>query len=152
MVVVKDSSANKGGVITSSYEILAGMVVDDREFASIKDRYVGDVVARLRDLADAEARALVSAWRRRGGGQRLSELSKAFSEEIVRLSALFEPVVDEMLEERGFKDRWLTEVREHCAGVLADRFGDRLPVWCRALTWWRSSPSAWPRACSIKKA
>ncbi|MEY2794903.1 MAG: hypothetical protein RIR10_619, partial [Planctomycetota bacterium] len=38
--IIKDSSANKCGVICSSYEISACMVLTDEEFLSIKDTYV----------------------------------------------------------------------------------------------------------------
>ena len=40
LVVIKDSSANKGGVICSSYEVLAGLVLSDEEFIADKPRYV----------------------------------------------------------------------------------------------------------------
>merc|ERR1719482_2628867 len=55
VVIVKDSSANKCGVITSSYEICSSMLLDESEFLEIKDELVEDVLARLRELARMEA-------------------------------------------------------------------------------------------------
>ena len=40
VVIVKDSSANKCGVITSSYEIMASMMLSAEEFMGIKDELV----------------------------------------------------------------------------------------------------------------
>ena len=126
VLVVKDSSANKGGVITSSYEILAGLVVSDEEFTAIKDDYVEQVVARLRQLADLEATALITAWHRRRGKSRLADLSRQFSEEIVRLSGLFEPHVALLLTDDRLNGYWRRELQRHCPQVLVDRFGKRL--------------------------
>jgi len=58
VVIVKDSSANKCGVITSSYEILASMLVSPEEFLEIKSDLVPDVLAQLKRLARVEAEML----------------------------------------------------------------------------------------------
>ncbi|MFM7808915.1 MAG: amino acid dehydrogenase, partial [Planctomycetota bacterium] len=60
-VIIKDSSANKCGVICSSYEISACMVLTDDEFLSIKDTYVAQVLERLRELARVEGEFLMRA-------------------------------------------------------------------------------------------
>ncbi|MSR40477.1 MAG: hypothetical protein EXS10_01030 [Phycisphaerales bacterium] len=57
--IIKDSSANKCGVICSSYEISACMILSDDEFLSIKDVYVAQVIERLRELARVEAEFLM---------------------------------------------------------------------------------------------
>ncbi len=56
--IVKDSSANKCGVICSSFEILASMMLTEDEFLERKERFVGEVIERLRGLARAEAELL----------------------------------------------------------------------------------------------
>jgi glutamate dehydrogenase len=43
VIIIKESSANKGGVITSSYEILAGMLLNEAEFLSIRDLFISQV-------------------------------------------------------------------------------------------------------------
>jgi len=55
IVIVKDSSANKGGVITSSYEICAAMLLSDDEFYKNKEQIVGEVLEKLRGFAKREA-------------------------------------------------------------------------------------------------
>ncbi len=58
VIVVQDSSAIKCGVITSSYEILAGMLLAESEFIEIKDAYVTQVLDRLRLFARLEGELL----------------------------------------------------------------------------------------------
>ena len=67
VLIVKDSSANKCGVITSSFEICACMVLDEQEFLRIKPVFVEQVLGRLRDLARVEAVLLMQEGRRRTG-------------------------------------------------------------------------------------
>lgn len=56
--VVKDSSANKGGVISSSFEILSAHILDRAEFEELKPRLVQEIVDRIRALARLEANLL----------------------------------------------------------------------------------------------
>lgn len=58
VVIVKDSSANKCGVITSSYEICAAMLLSEDEFFENKSAIVDEVLAKLRDAAKMEATLL----------------------------------------------------------------------------------------------
>ncbi len=58
VAIVKDSSANKGGVITSSYEICAAMLLSEEEFFSNKETIVEEVLAKLRGFAKLEAELL----------------------------------------------------------------------------------------------
>ena len=55
VVIVKDSSANKCGVITSSYEILSGLLLDKNEFAAIHPEQVAEIMDRLAFCARREA-------------------------------------------------------------------------------------------------
>merc|ERR1712157_176604 len=58
VMIVKDSSANKGGVITSSFEICAAMLASEEEFFENKEAIVAEVLAKLRGLAKSEAELL----------------------------------------------------------------------------------------------
>ncbi|KAK3286663.1 hypothetical protein CYMTET_5789 [Cymbomonas tetramitiformis] len=62
VVVVKDSSANKCGVITSSYEVLAAMMVPKDAFLEHKVSIVEDVLSQLRRLAAVEAKLLFNEF------------------------------------------------------------------------------------------
>ena len=57
--IIKDSSANKCGVICSSYEIIACMLLSEAEFVRIKASFVEGVLGKLREMARTEAELLL---------------------------------------------------------------------------------------------
>ena len=59
MLVVKDSSANKCGVVCSSYEILAAHLLSRSAFEAQKAVIVAEVLDRLSALARLEADQLI---------------------------------------------------------------------------------------------
>lgn len=63
VAIVKDSSANKCGVITSSCEVSASMLLSTAEFLENKDALVNDVLVRIRHLARLEAELLFREFR-----------------------------------------------------------------------------------------
>jgi glutamate dehydrogenase len=92
IVLFKDSSTNKGGVISSSFEVLAGLGLSDAEHEQLmtvrpgspapafRERYVAEVIDALRRKADAEFDLL---WKTRAAtGAPLSELSESVSRRI----------------------------------------------------------------------
>ena len=132
LVVIKDSSANKGGVICSSYEVLANLIMEPEEFTAAKARYVQEVIDIIRGRCSAEAKALLAAWRRRGGqpghagSVRLSELSARFSAEINRVAGLFEPLIAAHLDDRELAAVWRRQLEAHCPAAIAEMYQDRL--------------------------
>jgi len=60
VVIIKDASANKCGVICSSYEIMSGLVLTPEEFKANKDKIVKEVLVILKDRAQKEARLLIN--------------------------------------------------------------------------------------------
>ncbi|MEW6489779.1 MAG: NAD-glutamate dehydrogenase domain-containing protein [Thermodesulfobacteriota bacterium] len=82
VVVLRDASANKCGVISSSYEILANLLLSDAEFLARKAAYVADVLAILEMRAEEEARLIFRRHREAGGTRLYTEISDALSAEI----------------------------------------------------------------------
>lgn len=81
VLIMRDASANKCGVISSSYEIIANLLLADGEFLAHKERYVRDVLAILEKRAGDEARLILK--RRREKPELLcTEISEALSGEI----------------------------------------------------------------------
>ena len=81
VIIMRDASANKCGVISSSYEIIANLLMGDAEFLEHKSRYVGDVLAILEKRAEDEARLILK--RRRDNPTLLyTDISDAISTEI----------------------------------------------------------------------
>ena len=126
LIVIKDSSANKGGVITSSYEILAGLVMDEAEFAKVKAQYVPQTIEILREMVALEAQALIEAWHRRGRQALLSSLSQGFSVEINRLATIFEPFVDKLRTDPVYRVFFAYELSEHCPPIMVKKYAERL--------------------------
>ncbi|MGI9015072.1 MAG: NAD-glutamate dehydrogenase domain-containing protein [Phycisphaerales bacterium] len=88
-LIFKDSSANKCGVICSSFEISASMVLSADEFLAIKSTFVPQVITRLRTLARLEAELLLREYRR-NPQTHMADLSIKLSREIIRASDAIE--------------------------------------------------------------
>ena len=58
VVIIKDSSANKCGVITSSYEICSAMLLSEEEFCLKKELLILEVIDKLREFSRKEAEIL----------------------------------------------------------------------------------------------
>jgi len=78
---MRDASANKCGVISSSYEIIANLLLSEDEFLAQKERYVKDVLQILEQRAADEAR-LILKRRRENPGVLCTEISDSLSTEI----------------------------------------------------------------------
>ncbi len=82
VVIMRDASANKCGVISSSYEILANLMLSDEEFLANKAQYVADVISILNQLAEQEAELILRRHREGGGAILYTEISVSLSREI----------------------------------------------------------------------
>ncbi len=82
VVVMRDASANKCGVISSSYEIIANLLLSEREFLEHKERYVRDVLEILEKRAEDEARLILRRRRESGNTQLYTEISDLISQNI----------------------------------------------------------------------
>jgi glutamate dehydrogenase len=86
VIIMRDASANKCGVISSSYEIIANLLLTEREFLAEKERYVQDVLEILEQRAADEAK-LILKRRRENPALLYTEISNALSGEINSLYA-----------------------------------------------------------------
>jgi glutamate dehydrogenase len=82
IVVLRDASANKCGVISSSYEIIANLLMSDKEFLAHKEEYVADVLAILAQRAANEAELIFRRHRESGGTRSYTDISNAISIEM----------------------------------------------------------------------
>lgn len=62
VLIIKDSSANKGGVICSSFEILCGLTLTDEEFIEHKDQLVQEILERIKQCALDEATLMLKEY------------------------------------------------------------------------------------------
>lgn len=82
VVIMRDASANKCGVISSSYEIIANLTLSDEEFLAHKQQYVSDVITILNRMAEQEARVVIKRHRELGGKVTYTDISTQVSQEI----------------------------------------------------------------------
>jgi len=82
IVIIRDASANKCGVISSSYEIIANLLLSDEEFLANKESYVADVIEILNGVSEDEARLIFKRHRELSGTIPYTEISSMISNEI----------------------------------------------------------------------
>jgi glutamate dehydrogenase len=79
-LIIKDSSANKTGVICSSFEVLAGLTLGDEKFLEYKEQLVKEILTRLEECASNEANLLIRTHQETG--EPLTKISDIISRHI----------------------------------------------------------------------
>lgn len=80
VLIIKDSSANKGGVICSSLEVLLGLTVPEEDFLAHKPQIMEEILHIIKQRAKDEALLLLNTHAETN--QPLTELSDKISEKI----------------------------------------------------------------------
>ena len=110
--IVKDSSANKCGVITSSCEVSASMMLTTEEFMANKKEIVADVITRLHEAARDEAELLFREFKHFPGAL------PHFSERISNAINFVTDKVVERLANAPNEEAMLAELRPLLKGHL----------------------------------
>lgn len=148
VIIIKDSSANKGGVICSSFEVLAGLTLTEDEFLKEKPALVNDILSIIEARAKDEAKLLLNMH----GKAFLTDVSEWISERInLYTDELLQHLKPLNLDNPGFihallnycpptlrngyQDRILKEVPDtHKKAIIACFLAQRL-VYTRGLSW-----------------
>ncbi|NGX37620.1 MAG: NAD-specific glutamate dehydrogenase [Chlamydiae bacterium] len=80
VLIIKDSSANKGGVTCSSFEVLTSLILSEEEFIEKKPELMPEILAIIRDRAKDEAQLLLTTHAETGAY--LTDISEWISEKI----------------------------------------------------------------------
>lgn len=80
VLIIKDSSANKTGVICSSFEVLCGLCLGDEKFIAHKATLVSEILERLKICAGREAQLLLRSHKETG--EFLTDISQQISDKI----------------------------------------------------------------------
>jgi glutamate dehydrogenase len=130
VIIVKDSSANKGGVITSSYEICAAMLLSEDEFFTNKKQIVAEVLGKVRELAKMEAVLLFREFDSFYDGLSLPEVSQIISNSINKTTDALATALDSLPE--ADQRSLLPLFRDHLPATMADigfdRVNERVPA------------------------
>jgi len=125
--IVKDSSANKCGVICSSMEIRASMCVSDDDFVAMKGSYVKQVLEMMREMAQLEAR-LLFAEAGNDPTSPLPAISERISFAILRVSDAVATVMDGYAQQQPLWPMVAAELPDALANSEhAPRLPDALP-------------------------
>jgi glutamate dehydrogenase len=119
IIIVKDASANKCGVITSSYEILSGLMLDEKEFKADKKVLVKEIMEKLKSHASREAEWLYSQFK--VSSSRMTELTELLSRQINAKNQEISAYVDEhpeLLEDKI--------ILEHLPQIFVEKYKDRI--------------------------
>lgn len=126
VVIMRDASANKCGVISSSYEIIANLTLSEAEFLAHKQQYVNDVIAILNRMAEQEARVVIKRHREAGGKITYTDISTQVSQEInahyARMFAYFQANPN-LVHESAYKQAMLTHMP---ALIQTEAFKERI--------------------------
>jgi glutamate dehydrogenase len=138
VVLFKDSSANKGGVTSSSLEVLAGLALSTQEYVDLmifKDgkpsgfykSYVKDIQAKITENAAAEFQCIWREHARLQGAKPRTQISDELSSSLNNLQAELEgsDLFDDLPSRRGV-------IRKAIPKTLVDQVGldtllERLP-------------------------
>jgi len=66
VLIIKDSSANKAGVICSSFEAFSGLAIKDETFIEMKNQLTEEIIEAVGKLAYEEAQLLLSTFKETG--------------------------------------------------------------------------------------
>jgi len=122
VIIVKDSSANKAGVITSSYEICAAMLLSEDEFFENKPQIVSEVLDKLHQYARMEAELLFREFENYGGS--LPQLSKVVSGAVNAATDALTVALETFSDED--KEKLLPLFRAHLPKTMADLAFDKV--------------------------
>jgi len=153
LLIIKDSSANKGGVICSSFEVLAGLTLSEEEFLQIKEEYVQEVLQIIDDRSRDEAQLLLETHRNSGAfltdiSEWISQRINSYMYELLRYLETIElskdpndPLIQTLIRycpkilQTRYQERILTELPEiHKKAIIACAIASRL-VYKRGLEW-----------------
>jgi glutamate dehydrogenase len=124
VIIIKDSSANKAGVICSSFEVLCGLALGDETFAENKQQLVKEILDRIKQCSVKEADLLLRTHRETG--EWLTEISDKISERINQFTYELLDYLDTIPLSHDLKDPMLKAFLSYCLPTLKDRFCDQL--------------------------
>lgn len=124
VLIIKDSSANKGGVICSSFEVLCGLALDEQTFLKHKEALVAEILERLKLYAAYEADILLKTHEQTG--EYLTQLSDRLSEHINRYTYELLDYLDKLPFPTNLLDPMIQSFLNYCLPTLREQFPNEL--------------------------
>lgn len=124
VIIIKDSSANKGGVICSSLEVQCGLILSDEEFVKNKPKIMEDVLEFIKEKALLEAKLLLKT---KGSTDRsLIDISEEISEKINHYMYTILDYIKPMTLSSDKKDPYIKCLLSYMIPFLKNHYSDRI--------------------------
>ncbi|MEZ5315157.1 MAG: NAD-glutamate dehydrogenase [Chlamydiales bacterium] len=124
VLIIKDSSANKGGVICSSFEILCGLTLTDQEFIKYKSILVAEILERLKKCAYDEGSLMLKEHKKEG--KPLTEISEDISKRINYFTDQLLDYLETIELPSNPKDPLVACFLHYCPRILREKFETQL--------------------------
>lgn len=124
VLIIKDSSANKAGVICSSFEVLCGLALNDEKFMTNKSVLVQEILERLGQCASNEGKLLLRLHKETG--EFLTTISEEISLRINEFTYQLLDYLDTFPWSQDPDDLLTKCFLNYCLPSLRNRFRDEL--------------------------
>jgi glutamate dehydrogenase len=124
VIVLKDSSCNKGGVTCSSFEVLAGLCLSEEEFLHEKEQLVREVLEIIRIAALREATLILQTHK--ATGAYCTDLSEKVSERINYYKYQLLDHLETVTLSSDPSDPLIRCLFRYCPPVLRARYPERI--------------------------
>jgi glutamate dehydrogenase len=124
VLIIKDSSANKCGVICSSFEVLSGLTLGDEEFVKVKAELVKEILNRLNQCALNEADLLLRTHKETG--EYLTEISEQISQRINEFTYTLLDYLDTIPLSSDPNDPLIKTFLDYCLPILRNNYRQQL--------------------------
>lgn len=124
VLIIKDSSANKTGVICSSFEVLCGLSIGDERFVAHKAALVEEILARLTECAANEGELLLRTHRETG--KHLTEISDRISFRINQFTDQLHDYLDTIELSKDPNDPLIKTYLRYCLPTLRKHYQKEL--------------------------
>jgi len=124
VLIIKDSSANKGGVICSSFEVLSGLILSDEEFIEKKEDLMPQILGFIRDRARDEAQLMLEAHAE--SGNYLTDISEWVSEKINTYMYQLLDFLEEIEISNNPENPLIECLLNYCPALLRGRYKKRI--------------------------
>lgn len=124
VLIIKDSSANKTGVICSSFEVLCGLALGDEKFMANKPVLVQEILTRLKERAGDEAKLLLRTHSETG--EYLTDISDLISKRINQFTYQLLDYLEDIPLSKDLNDRFIKCFLSYCLPILRENYKNEL--------------------------
>ena len=124
VLIIKDSSANKGGVTCSSFEVLSSLALSEEEFLKEKPTLVAEILEIIKERARQEAQLMLKTHLETGG--LLTDISEWISERINLYKDQLQAYLQTITLSNDTKDPLVNCLLNYCPPLLKTKYQKRI--------------------------